>query len=215
MPNGSLNSHLFSTTPPKILDWRTRFEILLGTARGLLYLHEECRESIIHGDVKPENILLDEDFSPKLGDFGMAKLVGRDFSQVLTTARGTLGYLAPEWITGLPITSKVDVYSFAMTLLEIVSGRKNLMRRPSCEQEYSSDFFFPDWTKQQICQGNMMNVVDKRIANDADVEEVRTAVLVSLLCIQEDETWHKCCSYLKVGRKLTPNQFHRCRRTSC
>ncbi|XP_059073446.1 G-type lectin S-receptor-like serine/threonine-protein kinase At2g19130 [Cryptomeria japonica] len=125
MPNGSLNSMLFTSNAKskgKVLDWKTRFEIALGTARGLLYLHEECRGYIIHSDVKPENILLDGDLSPKLANFGLAKLMGRDLSRVLTTTRGTRGYLAPEWVSGLPITPKVDVYSFCMTLLEIISG---------------------------------------------------------------------------------------------
>ncbi|GLJ15637.1 hypothetical protein SUGI_0257240 [Cryptomeria japonica] len=121
MPKGSLNSILFtgsSKSKREVVDWKTRFEIALGTARGLLYLHEECRDHIIHCDVKPENILLDGDLSPKLVDFGLAKLVGRDFSHVPTTTRGTRGYLAPEWISGLPITPKVDVYSFALLCIQ-------------------------------------------------------------------------------------------------
>ncbi|GLJ36069.1 hypothetical protein SUGI_0723760 [Cryptomeria japonica] len=186
MSNGSLNSFLFtknSKRQSKILDWRTRFEIALGTANGLLYLHEECNDRIIHGDIKPENILLDKDFSPKLGDFGLAKLVARDFSEVLTTTRGTRGYLAPEWVSGLPITPKVDVYSFGMTLLEIISGRRNL----DLNVQESSRYYLPAWAEEQICQRNMINIVDKRIASDADVEEVRRAALVSLLCIQNDE----------------------------
>ncbi|XP_057835603.1 G-type lectin S-receptor-like serine/threonine-protein kinase At2g19130 [Cryptomeria japonica] len=107
MANGSLNSLLFTSNSKnkrKVLDWHTRFQIALGTARALVYLHEECRDRICHGDVKPGNILLDNNFSPKVADFGLAKLVGRDFSHVLTTTRGTRGYLAPEWISGLPIT---------------------------------------------------------------------------------------------------------------
>lgn len=125
MPNGSLSSFLFTSSSKskrRVLDWKTHFEIALGTARGLLYLHEGCIDCIIHNDVKPENILLDSDLSPKLADFGLAKLVGRDVSRVLTTTRGTRGYLAPEWIFGLPISPKVDVYSFGMTLLEIILG---------------------------------------------------------------------------------------------
>ncbi|KAH9327994.1 hypothetical protein KI387_000102, partial [Taxus chinensis] len=111
VPNGSLNSFLFSRnhskSGEKVLDWKTRFEIALGTAGGLVYLHEKCRDRIIHGDVKPENILLDADFSPKLADFGLAKLVDRNMSHVPTTTRGTRGYLAPEWISGLPINPKI------------------------------------------------------------------------------------------------------------
>lgn len=105
MPNGSLNSLLFPKPikpHPNILDWNTRYEIALGTARGILYLHEKCRDCIIHCDIKPENILLDADLIPKVADFGLAKLIGRDFTHVLTTMRGTRGYLAPEWISGTP-----------------------------------------------------------------------------------------------------------------
>ncbi|GLJ15654.1 hypothetical protein SUGI_0257510 [Cryptomeria japonica] len=96
---GSLNSLMFtsnSKSKREVADRKTRFEIALGTARGLLYLHEVCRDCIIHCDIKPENILLDSNLSPKLADLGMAKLLGRDFSRVLTTTRGTRGYLAVD-----------------------------------------------------------------------------------------------------------------------
>jgi len=123
MPNGSLDSYLFrSSLCPS---WHDRYGIMLGIARGLAYLHEGCRECIIHCDIKPENILLDKDLCPKIADFGMAKLVGRDFSRVLTTMRGTIGYLAPEWISGLPISTKADVYSFGMVIFELISGQRN------------------------------------------------------------------------------------------
>ncbi|GLJ57531.1 hypothetical protein SUGI_1340610 [Cryptomeria japonica] len=186
MPNGSLNSLLFtnnSKSKPKVLDWKTRFQIALGTARGLVYLHEECRDCVIHSDVKPKNILLDGNFSPKLADFGLAKLVGRDFSRVLTTTRGTRGYLAPEWISGLPITPKVDVYSFGMTLLEIISGRRSL----DLSVQDSSQYYFPAWAAAQIYEGKMINIVDERVAAEADVEEVRRAGIVGLLCIEREE----------------------------
>ncbi|GLJ32991.1 hypothetical protein SUGI_0664400 [Cryptomeria japonica] len=105
-----------------------------------------------------------------------------DFSRVLTTARGTRGYLAPEWLTGLPITVKVDVYSFGMTLLEIISGRRN-----SDLSVQESQRYFPTWAAAQILKGNTMGLVDERIADMADVEEVRRAAMVSILCIQKDE----------------------------
>uniref|UniRef100_M8BRA9 non-specific serine/threonine protein kinase n=1 Tax=Aegilops tauschii TaxID=37682 RepID=M8BRA9_AEGTA len=105
--------------------WRERYSIMVGMARGLAYLHHGCRECIVHCDIKPKNILLDEDMSARIADFGMAKLVGRNFSRALTTMRGTIGYLAPEWISGQPISAKVDVYSFGMVLFELISGRRN------------------------------------------------------------------------------------------
>ncbi|KAM0059052.1 putative protein kinase RLK-Pelle-SD-2b family [Helianthus debilis subsp. tardiflorus] len=108
-----------------VLNWKTRYQIAIGTARGLVYLHEKCRYCIIHCDIKPENILLDSDFCPKVADFGLAKLVGRDFSRVLTTMRGTQGYLAPEWLSGVPVTAKADVFSYGMLLFELVCGKRN------------------------------------------------------------------------------------------
>ncbi|XP_057831490.2 G-type lectin S-receptor-like serine/threonine-protein kinase At2g19130 [Cryptomeria japonica] len=187
MPNGSLNSLLFKSKPkvldwktrfqialgfldesnpkikPKVLDWKSRFKIALGTARGLVYLHEECRDCIIHGDIKPENILLDGNFSPKLADFGLSKLVGRDFSNVLTTTRGTRG--------------------FGITLLEIISGRISL----DLSVQDSNQYYFPAWAAAQICQGKMINIVDENVAAEADVKEVRRASVVGLLCIETEE----------------------------
>ncbi|KAF3443171.1 hypothetical protein FNV43_RR12852 [Rhamnella rubrinervis] len=112
MSNGSLDSHLFHKKNLSFLKWETRYQITLGTIRGLLYPHEKCRDCIVRYDIKPDNILLDAEFCPKVADFGMAKLVGRDFSRVLTTMRGTRGYLAPEWISGAAIIAKADVYNY-------------------------------------------------------------------------------------------------------
>uniref|UniRef100_A0A803LJB3 Receptor-like serine/threonine-protein kinase n=1 Tax=Chenopodium quinoa TaxID=63459 RepID=A0A803LJB3_CHEQI len=120
MENKSLAEKLSKTS----LSWERRYAIALGTARGLAYLHEECLEWILHCDIKPQNILLDENFHPKVADFGLSKLMNRtgarhsSFSRI----RGTRGYMAPEWVTNLSITSKVDVYSFGVVLLEIVTG---------------------------------------------------------------------------------------------
>uniref|UniRef100_A0A0D6QT17 Receptor-like serine/threonine-protein kinase n=1 Tax=Araucaria cunninghamii TaxID=56994 RepID=A0A0D6QT17_ARACU len=185
MPNGSLNNFLFhkdGSGGGSALDWKSRFGIALGTARGILYLHEKCRDCIIHCDIKPENILLDSDFCPKVADFGLAKLVGREFSHVLTTMRGTRGYLAPEWISGLPITTKADVYSFGMTLIEIISGRRNMDSEPG-----GSELFFPTWAATQINSGNAMALLDKRLNGNADSEQLRRAAMVGGWCIQDDE----------------------------
>lgn len=114
IPNGSLEWYLFTKADqkagdgqPALLDWKTRMTIALGAARGIAYLHHECRSSIIHCDIKPENILLEADFTPKVSDFGLAKLLGKDVSRVITNIRGTRGYLAPEWLTNCTLTSKV------------------------------------------------------------------------------------------------------------
>ncbi|XP_062187619.1 G-type lectin S-receptor-like serine/threonine-protein kinase At2g19130 [Phragmites australis] len=181
MPNGSLDFQLFpgETTA---LSWATRYQIALGTARGLNYLHEKCRDCIIHCDVKPENILLDESFVPKVADFGLAKLLGRDFSRVLTTMRGTRGYLAPEWITGVPITAKADVYSYGMMLFELISGRRNADHR---EEGKSS---FPTLASNKLHEGDVRTLLDPRLNGDANVDELTRACKVACWCIQDDES---------------------------
>ncbi|KAF5458412.1 hypothetical protein F2P56_022439 [Juglans regia] len=184
MPNGSLESHLFHGKNPEVLDWKTRYHVALGTARGLAYLHEKCRECIIHCDIKPENILLDAEFCPKVADFGLAKLVGREFSRVLTTMRGTRGYLAPEWISGVAITAKADVYSYGMMLFEFVSGRRNAEPSPDGKTK-----FFPSWAASHMTDGgDIFSLLDPRLEGNADVEEVTRVCRVASWCIQDDET---------------------------
>lgn len=185
MPNRSLDIHLFQSSGT-LLNWGTRYHIALGVARGLSYLHEGCRDCIIHCDIKPQNILLDASFLPKMADFGMAKLMGRDFSRVLTTMRGTLGYLAPEWISGTPITPKVDVYSYGMVLLELVSGRRNT------DAEYTTTdgnhvVYFPVEASKKLLEGDVMSLLDQRLGGDANFEEVERVCKVACWCIQDDE----------------------------
>ncbi|KAM0952389.1 putative protein kinase RLK-Pelle-SD-2b family [Dioscorea sansibarensis] len=184
MPNGSLDAHLFHNTSD-VLSWSTRYQIALGTARGLAYLHEKCRDCIIHCDIKPENILLDDSFVPKVSDFGLAKLMGRDFSRVLTTMRGTRGYLAPEWISGVPITPKADVYSYGMTLFEIISGRRNTEQ----VEEEGPAVFFPRVAAGKLIKGEVLSLLDPRLGGDANEEEVIRACKVACWCIQDDEAF--------------------------
>ncbi|CAH8341716.1 unnamed protein product [Eruca vesicaria subsp. sativa] len=188
MPNGSLDSHLFinQTAEEKIvLEWKVRYQIALGTARGLAYLHDECRDCIIHCDIKPENILLDSQFGPKVADFGLAKLVGRDFSRVLTTMRGTRGYLAPEWISGVAITAKADVYSYGMMLFEIVSGRRNTE-----QSENGKVRFFPSVAATVLTKDeDIRSLLDPRLEGESvDVEELTRACKVACWCIQDEES---------------------------
>ncbi|RLN28100.1 hypothetical protein C2845_PM05G37860 [Panicum miliaceum] len=194
MPNGSLDRHLFGTTL-YTLSWRARYHIAVGVAKGLAYLHDKCRDCIIHCDVKPENILLDADLAPKVADFGLAKLVGRDFSRVLTTMRGTIGYLAPEWIGGEAITAKADVFSYGMMLFEIVSGRRNVEHGRSEPPDSSSSgagdhaataTFFPVLAARRLAEadGDVMALLDPELGGDANVEEVRRVCKVACWCIQ-------------------------------
>lgn len=182
MQKGSLEVQLFpgETTA---LSWAVRYQIALGTARGLNYLHEKCRDCIIHCDVKPDNILLDDSFVPKVSDFGLAKLLGRDFSRVLTTMRGTRGYLAPEWISGVPITAKADVFSYGMMLLEIISGRRN-----ADHGEEGRSTFFPTLAASKLHEGDVQTLLDPRLKGDANPEELTRACKVACWCIQDDES---------------------------
>ncbi|KAH7662294.1 S-receptor-like serine/threonine-protein kinase protein [Dioscorea alata] len=184
MPNGSLDAHLLHNTS-HVLSWSTRYQIALGTARGLAYLHEKCRDCIIHCDIKPENILLDDSFVPKVSDFGLAKLMGRDFSRVLTTMRGTRGYLAPEWISGVPITPKADVYSYGMMLFEIISGRRNTEQ---VEKEGPAAFF-PRVAARKLIEGEVLSLLDPRLGGETNEEEVIRACKVACWCIQDDEAF--------------------------
>ncbi|RWW03931.1 hypothetical protein GW17_00032877 [Ensete ventricosum] len=181
MPKGSLDTLLFQATSTA-LDWKTRYQIAVGTARGLAYLHEQCRDCIIHCDIKPENILLDQSFVPKVGDFGLAKLVGRDFSRVLTTMRGTRGYLAPEWIAGVAITAKADVYSYGMLLLEIISGRRNLTG-----PEEGRHGFFPALVAGKLGDGEVESLLDHGLVGEAEAAEVERACRLACWCIQDHE----------------------------
>ncbi|KAK9293190.1 hypothetical protein L1049_021179 [Liquidambar formosana] len=183
LKNGSLDKWIFPTYQcrDKILDWPTRFNIAIATAQGIAYFHEQCRNRIIHCDIKPENILLDENFCPKVSDFGLAKLMGREHSHVVTMVRGTRGYLAPEWVSNRPVTVKADVYSYGMLLLEIVGGRRNLDM--SFDEE---DFFYPGWAYKEMTNGTPLKVADRRLQGIVEEEELMRALKVAFWCIQDE-----------------------------
>ncbi|KMT18927.1 hypothetical protein BVRB_2g030270 [Beta vulgaris subsp. vulgaris] len=183
MANNSLDKWIFKRTKDNdcLLDWPTRFNIAVGTAKGLAYLHEDCEVKIVHCDIKPENVLLDEHFEAKVSDFGLAKLMSREQSHVFTTLRGTRGYLAPEWITNYAISEKSDVYSYGMVLLEIIGGRKNY--DPSLSSEKSH---FPAYAFKMMEEGKLREILDSSLKYDPNEESVQTAIKVALWCIQED-----------------------------
>ncbi|CBI22039.3 unnamed protein product, partial [Vitis vinifera] len=181
MCNGSLDKWIFHKNQHLSLGWESRRKIILDIAKGLAYLHEECRQKIFHLDIKPQNILLDEHLNAKVSDFGLSKLIDKDQSQVVTTMRGTPGYLAPEWLSSV-ITEKVDVYSFGVVLLEILCGRRNVDRSQPEEDMHLLGIF-----RRKANEGQVLDMVDK---NSEDMQrhgaEVMELMKVAAWCLQND-----------------------------
>ncbi|PAN38101.1 hypothetical protein PAHAL_7G147200 [Panicum hallii] len=175
MPNRSLDVHLFQSHGA-VLGWNIRYQIALGVARGLAYLHHSCRDCIIHCDIKPQNILLDASFTPKVAVCD-GKVPREGFSRVVTTMRGTIGYLAPEWISGTAITPKVDVYSYGMVLLEIISGRRNSGKESFTDDDHAR--YFPVQVMDKLLNGGIGSLVDTNVLGDVNLDHVE--------CIQDNE----------------------------
>ncbi|KAG7981007.1 hypothetical protein I3843_05G210900 [Carya illinoinensis] len=180
MPHGSLNKHIFSLEGSIVLSCEKTYNIALGVARGIEYLHRGCDMQILHFDIKPHNILLDENFIPKVSDFGLAKLYPIENNTIcLTAARGTLGYMAPELfyknIGG--ISYKADVYSFGMLLMEMVGKRKNL----NAFAEHSSQIYFPTWVYDQF---NEEKDIEMGCASEEEKNMAKKMIIVALWCIQ-------------------------------
>ncbi|MCL7037799.1 hypothetical protein MKW94_001366 [Papaver nudicaule] len=195
MNRSSLDRTLFGAGP--VLEWQERFDIALGTARGLAYLHSGCEHKIIHCDIKPENILLHDNFQVKISDFGLSKLLSPELSSHFTTMRGTRGYLAPEWLTSSAISDKTDVYSYGMVLLEIVSGRKNcsMRSRSHSTEDGNSDgahsgsggnLYFPLFALEMHEEKRYTEIADPRLEGRVSSEEVEKLVRVALCCVHED-----------------------------
>ncbi|KAG2685250.1 hypothetical protein I3760_10G116700 [Carya illinoinensis] len=180
MPHGSLNNYIFSSGESNHLNYEKTYTIALGVARGIEYLHRGCDMQILHFDIKPHNILLDENFTPKVSDFGLAKMYPTEKNTIsLTAARGTLGYMAPELfyknIGG--ISYKADVYSFGMLLMEMVAKRRNL----NAFEEHSSQIYFPTWVYDQF---NNKKDIEMGYATEEEKEMAMKMIIVALWCIQ-------------------------------
>ncbi|RCV24532.1 hypothetical protein SETIT_5G092500v2 [Setaria italica] len=180
MPNGSLERYIYSENPKSTIGWEKLYDIAIGIARGLEYLHRGCNRRIIHFDVKPHNILLDENYYPRIADFGLAKLCNIKESIVsMAGARGTIGFIAPEVFSrsfGV-VSTKSDIYSFGMVILEMVGGRRNVQTNP----ENSSQIYFPEWLHDHLSNGGTLETFDVTSAT----EEIATKMaLIGLWCIQ-------------------------------
>ena len=177
--NGTLANFLFSNAKP---NWNQRSKIAFGIARGLLYLHEECSTQIVHCDIKPQNVLLDENYNAQISDFGLAKLLMMNQSQTKTNIRGTKGYVAPEWFRNRPVTAKVDVYSYGVLLLEIISRRKSI----DVETGGENYDILTDWAFDCYKSGKLDVLVEGDMEALSAVREVERFLMVAIWCIQED-----------------------------
>ncbi|GLJ22106.1 hypothetical protein SUGI_0414720 [Cryptomeria japonica] len=158
LQNKSLDAFLFDPESRRSFDWRKRFSTINGIARGLLYLHEDSKLRIIHRDIKASNILLDEQLNPKIADFGLARLFPDNETQIHSKVAGTYGYMAPEYAMAGQLSVKVDVYSFGLLLLEIVSGGKNTDINLSKEKQ---SFSLVEWAWRAYKGGHSLNIVDR------------------------------------------------------
>ncbi|KAL8201323.1 hypothetical protein R6Q57_012662 [Mikania cordata] len=185
LPNRSLDHFIFDPIKGKKLNWAKRFDIIFGIAEGLVYLHENTKTRIIHRDIKAANILLDSTLCAKIADFGLARSFQQDKNHISTGIAGTLGYMAPEYVTHGQLTEKVDVYSFGVLILEVVTGMPN---RGTQTSEYTQNLVSMVWN--HFKQGSVSELFDRNLmlqndAYDGTKEEMESVVHVGLLCIQE------------------------------
>ncbi|KAI3766465.1 hypothetical protein L2E82_16524 [Cichorium intybus] len=179
--NGSLDSHLYGRDRDP-LEWSARQKIALGAARGLRYLHEECRVGcIVHRDMRPNNILITHDFEPLVGDFGLARWQPDGDTEEETKVIGTFGYLAPEYAQSGQITEKADVYSFGVVLVELITGRKAVdLKRPKGQQ------CLAEWARPLLEQDAINDLIDPRLGKCYSEHEVYCMIQAASLCIKRD-----------------------------
>ncbi|XP_027356950.1 putative receptor protein kinase ZmPK1 [Abrus precatorius] len=189
MEHGSLAENIKSNE----LDWAKRFDIALGTAKGLAYIHEECLEWILHCDVKPQNILLDSTYQPKVADFGLSKLRNRNDTKYssFSRIRGTRGYMAPEWVFNLQITSKVDVYSYGIVVLEMITGKSATKDVDATTDDgvEKQRFSLITWLRQKQNEGSrwVNEILDPTIEGGYDEGKMEALARVALQCVEEEK----------------------------
>ncbi|GLT69118.1 hypothetical protein SLA2020_412940 [Shorea laevis] len=181
MPNGSLDAHLWGKRSP--LPWAVRYKISLGLSSALLYLHEEWEQCVVHRDIKSSNVMLDSSFGVKLGDFGLARLMDHELGPQTTGLAGTLGYMAPEYISTGRASKESDVYSFGVVALEIATGR-----RSTDPMDEDSGIGLVQWVWNLYGRGDLLLATDGKLQNDFDEKQVECLMIVGLWCVHPDRS---------------------------
>ncbi|KAA8518778.1 hypothetical protein F0562_016448 [Nyssa sinensis] len=184
MPNGSLDKALFESRMS--LPWPHRRKILMGVASALAYLHQECENQVIHRDVKTSNIMLDEEFNARLGDFGLARQIEHDKSPDVTVAAGTMGYLAPEYLLTGRATEKTDVFSYGAVVLEVACGRRPIEKEAIGVGKVGIGSNLVEWVWSLHREGRLLTAADQRIGGEFDEGDMRRVLLVGLVCSHPD-----------------------------
>lgn len=198
VPNKSLDHFLFDKQKTLSLSWQQRFDIIVGTAEGLAYLHEGSATKIIHRDIKSSNILLDENLQAKIADFGLARCVGADRTHLSTGIAGTLGYMAPEYLVRGQLTEKADVYSFGVLVLEIVCGRKN-----SVYIDESGSLLHTVWKHYK--SNTLVETVEECLRDNFPPKLASDVLQIGLLCTQASVSLRPSMS--EVVQMLTKKHY--------
>ncbi|KAM3296692.1 hypothetical protein ACQJBY_038842 [Aegilops geniculata] len=185
MANGSFDTFIFGArTKRACLDWPTRSKIMKGVAEGLLYLHKQCGLYIIHGDLKPSNILLDSDMNPKISDFGIARMYSPSVDEEFTDhIVGSTGFIAPEYEKRGLFSTKSDVYGFGALLLEVISGKRCFSLSSGADYGVLNKRAWVLWS-----EGRLMKLVDSHLRGESHVAEIMRCIQIALLCVEEDAT---------------------------
>ncbi|XP_027348392.1 L-type lectin-domain containing receptor kinase IX.1-like [Abrus precatorius] len=181
MPNGSLDSRL--SGGENFLSWQVRYNVALGLASALLYLQEEWEKCVLHRDIKSSNVMLDSNFNAKLGDFGLARLADHEKGSHTTVMAGTIGYLAPEYMSTGKARKESDIFSFGVVLLEVATGRKAIHHRDNEEQ-----VSLVEWVWELYTLRNLISAADPNLCGDFDVKQMECLMLVGLWCTNPDCT---------------------------
>jgi len=211
MPNKSLDKilyHVPETSNTIELTWDLRYNILIGVSSALTYLHEEWEQCVVHRDVKPSNVMLDEELNPRLGDFGLARLIARTKNAQTTIVAGTLGYMAPELSTTGKATTKTDVFSYGALALEVACGRSPVDLSVS-----DVETVLLDWVWMCYESGELFKVVDVTLGTKFNEEQMSTVLLLGLLCSHPDPNARPTMGYVRqvlTGNiNLPPIPFHK------